>query len=110
MLELSYVVAVVELEGTVEVEGSVERGVKTLLELDLALKLELELAAALVEGELMTLRGMVAMMLGMGFMAKMSLELLQQARLPGPLPWVSQQLYRDIRILCTLPYRWRTYY
>lgn len=110
MLELAYVVAAVELEGTVEVKGSVERGVKTLLELDLVLELELELEAAVVEGELMALRGMVAMIFGMGCMAKMSLEFLQQARLPGPLPWVSQQLYRDIRILCTLLYRWRTYY
>jgi hypothetical protein len=77
MLELAYVVAVVvaEPERTVEVEDSVERGIKTLLEL-----------------ELTAFRGMVAMMLGMGFMAKMSLELLQQARLPGPWPWVSQQL------------------
>jgi hypothetical protein len=77
MLELAYVVTdvVAEPERTVKVEDSVEKGIKTLLEL-----------------ELTTFRGMVAMMLGMGFMAKMSLELLQQARLPGPLPWVSQQL------------------
>lgn len=84
------VVFVLEPERTVEVEDAVEeRGINTLLELVLELELEL---AAVVEGELTALSGIVAMMLGMGSMGKMSLELLQQARLPGPRPWVSQQL------------------
>jgi hypothetical protein len=72
----------VELDWAFEVEDVVEEGrVNTLLEL-----------TVVVERELTALRGMVAMILGMGFMAKMSLESLQQARLPGPRPWVSQQL------------------
>jgi hypothetical protein len=94
--ELAYVVAVVVLEPerTIEAEDAVEeRGINTLLELEL--ELERELAAA-VEGELTALSGMVAMMLGMGSMWKMSLELLQQARLPGPRPWVSQQLEEEV--------------
>ena len=78
------VVFVLEPERTVEVEDAVEeRGINTLLELVLELELEL---AAVVEGELTALSGIVAMMLGMGSMGKMSLELLQQARLPGPRP------------------------
>jgi hypothetical protein len=92
--ELAYVVAVVVLEPerTIEVEDAVEeRGINTFLELEL----KLELVAA-VEGELTALSGMVAMMLGMGSMWKMSLELLQQARLPGPRPWVSQQLEEEV--------------
>jgi hypothetical protein len=52
----------------------------------------------------------VAMMLGMGFMGKMSLELRQQARLPGPRPWVSQQLDRGISVLYALLCGWRAYY
>ncbi len=93
MLELAYVVAVEEADVTVKVEDTVERGIKTLLELGL------ELAAPLPEGELTArvgLRGIVAMMLGMGSMAKMLDELLQQARLPGPLPSVSQQLDKAV--------------
>lgn len=52
-------------------------------------------ALIVVAGELLDLgelRGIVAILLGIGLMAKMSLELLLQAKLPGPLPCVSQQL------------------
>jgi hypothetical protein len=82
------VVAVEEADVIVMVEDTVERGNKTSLKLELIEPLERELAAPL-EGELTALvglGGMVAIMLRMGFMAKMSLELLQQARLPGPWP------------------------
>ena len=65
------------------------------LKLKLKLEPELELAPPPLEGEptaLVGSRGIVAMMLAMGSMAKMLDELLQQAILPGPLPCVSQQL------------------
>jgi hypothetical protein len=100
MLELAYEAAVVEPEVTVRVEDAVERGTKMLLELEL----ELELAAA-VERELAALvglRGMVAMMLGMGSIAKMSLELLQQARQPGPCLGCRSSWMKALVILYTL--------
>ena len=108
MSELAFVDAVVvEMERTVETEDRVEKGKRTPLELEPEPEpvVEVELAAA-VERELTALRRIVAIMVGTGVTAKISLELLQQARLPGPRPWVSQ-LGEGVSIFYTLVYRLR---
>jgi hypothetical protein len=94
-LELAYMDDVEDADVIVTVvEEALECRARTLLELELGLGLDLEPVRPL-EGELAAsvgFRGMVAMMLGIGSIAKRALELLQQARLPGPPFPVSQQL------------------